>query len=346
MSHRVLLTGANGFIGSHILDQLLKAGHSVRSVVRSAPKADQILADFPNYGTKLDTAIVPDITTPGAFNDAVKSNLPFDTVIHTASPFLYRVIKDNSEFMKPAIQGTVEVLKAVKEFAPEVKRVIITGSCAAVVDFAGDWFASPKKVYTESDWNPTTYEGALAGTTNNAYQASKKFAEKAAWDFLKDHRPNFDLVVLNPPMVYGPLRHTVPTVHDLNESNARIYNLFLNTTSDAPCPPNGMHVYVDVRDLATAHLLAMTVPTAANNRYIICAGEVRSQEIADLIREDVPELRTRTPVGTPGGNLLPETAFGCSSAKAERELGLRFRSKRETFVELARQLVGIEREGK
>lgn len=179
MSHRVLLTGANGFIGSVILEQLLKAGHSVRSVVRSSSKANQILADFPNYGSKLDTAIVPDITTPGAFNEAVKSNPPFDTVIHTASPFLYRAIKDNSEFLNPAIHGTVEVLKSVKEFAPQVKRVVITGSCASVVNFAGDAFASPKKIYTEADWNPTTWEGALSGTPNNAYQASKKFAEKA-----------------------------------------------------------------------------------------------------------------------------------------------------------------------
>ncbi|RFU24080.1 hypothetical protein B7463_g12263, partial [Scytalidium lignicola] len=342
MSHRVLLTGANGFVGSHILDQLLKAGHSVRSVVRSSSKASQVLADFPNHGNKLETAIVPDISAPGAFNEAVKSNPPFDTVIHTASPFLYRAIKDNSEFMKPAIHGTLEVLKAVKEFAPEVKRVIITGSCAAVVNFAGDPFASPQKVYTEIDWNPTTWEGAVSGTINNAYQASKKFAEKAAWDFLENEHPNFDLVVLNPPMVYGPLRHTVPSIKDLNESTARIYNLFINTTRDSPLPPNGLHVYTDVRDLATAHILAMTTPQASNQRFVISTGQIRSQEISDMLRANIPSLESRTPIGTPGGNPLPETAYTTSSAKAEKELGLKFRSKEETFVELARQLLQIE----
>ena len=196
MVQRVLLTGANGFVGSHVLDQLLARGFSVRSIVRSQAKAQQVLSDFPNFGTRLDFGIIPDITAPGAFDEVVKSNPPFDTVIHTASPFLCKflqiyprdstahrfadkVISDLSEFLNPAIKGTLEVLKSVKAHAPGVTRVVITSSCAAVVNFGGNPNAAPQKVYTEADWNPTTWEGALTGTPNNAYQASKKFAEKS-----------------------------------------------------------------------------------------------------------------------------------------------------------------------
>jgi hypothetical protein len=68
-----------------------------------------------------------------------------------------------------------------------------------------------------------------------------------AWDFVKNEKPNFDLVTLTPPMVYGPLRHTIKSPKDLNESNARIYNLFINSSSTADLPPNGMPVYTDVR---------------------------------------------------------------------------------------------------
>lgn len=177
MTQRVLLTGANGFVGSHILEQLLSGGLSVRSIVRSQAKAQQVLSDFPNFGSRLDFGIVPDITAPGAFNNVVQSNPPFDTVIHTASPFLYRVVSSNQEFLDPAIKGTLEILKAVKAHAPTVKRVVITSSCAAVVDFSAPIESTPQKVYTEEDWNPTTWEGALTGTQGNAYQASKKFAE-------------------------------------------------------------------------------------------------------------------------------------------------------------------------
>jgi nucleoside-diphosphate-sugar epimerase len=177
MVQRVLLTGANGFIASHVLSDILARGWSVRAVVRSQAKADQVVSDFPNHGSQLDTGVVPDITAPGAFDEVVKSTPPFDTVIHTASPFLYRVISDNREFIDPAINGTVEVLKSVKAHAPSVKRVVLTSSCAAVVDFSASPTATPMKTYTEQDWNPVTLEEAIAGAQSSAYQASKKFAE-------------------------------------------------------------------------------------------------------------------------------------------------------------------------
>ncbi len=89
MARRVLLTGANGFIGQHILALFLEAGHSVRSVVRSQAKVDQLAQTFSAFASSSqpDFSIVPDITSPGAFDQALESDPPFDWVIHTASPF-------------------------------------------------------------------------------------------------------------------------------------------------------------------------------------------------------------------------------------------------------------------
>lgn len=168
----------------------------------------------------------------------------------------------------------------------------------------------------------------------------------AAWDFVRDEKPNFDLVTLTPPMVYGPLLHTIKSVNDLNQSNSRIYDLFVNSSSDKEIPPNGMHVYTDVRDLAEAHLKAMTVPEAGGKRFVICVGQVSSQEISDVLREKIPELEARTPKGTRRAKGLDEGAYTCSSAQAEKVLGLKFRSKEETFVDLAKQLLEIEKKGK
>jgi nucleoside-diphosphate-sugar epimerase len=162
------------------------------------------------------------------------------------------------------------------------------------------------------------------------------------WDFLETENPQFDIVTLTPPMVYAPLRHSITSVSHLNESNLRIYNLFINSSKEAELPPNGMHVYTDVRDLAHAHILAATLPEASNQRFIICAGQISSQEISDILRDEVVELEERTPEGLKDGNKLDVNAYDCSAEKAKRVLGITFRSKRETFGDLARQLLEIE----
>lgn len=343
MSQRVLLTGANGFLGSHILSELLNRGFFVRSVVRSQVKADQIARDFPSFKSKMDFGIVPDMTVSGAFNEVVKSTPPFDAVLHQASPFLFSAIGNNAEFLDPAVKGTTEILKSIKAHAPEVKRVIYTSSCAAVLNFNAPVGTTPQKVYTEDDWYPITYDEALAGNKADAYRASKKFAELAAWNFVKEEKPNFDLVCLNPPMIYGPLRHTVFNVEDINESNARIYSNFVDSSKDAPLPLNGVHMYVDVRDLAIAHVKAVTTPGAGGQRIIVSSKSISSQDISDIFRKNFPELEQRTPIGKPGTDSLPEGAYTISNEKVKKLLGLEFRSDEECFVDLGRQLLEIEK---
>ncbi|TGO57759.1 hypothetical protein BCON_0062g00290 [Botryotinia convoluta] len=294
MSKRILLTEANGFVGSWVLDHLLRQGHFVRAVIRSESKAERGSSDFPVYESHFDFGIVPDITAPGAFDEVVKSDPSFDVVIHTASPFLYKVITNNREFLDPAIRGTMGVLESVKTNAPEVKRVVVTSSCAAIINFAREVVSQPQK-------------------------ASKKFAELASWDFVEKEKPNFDLVTLTPPMVYGPLRHTIQ---------------------------NGLHAFTDVRGLAEAHALAATLPEASGQRFIVCKGQISSQNISDILRKNIPELEERTPKGVPGDKGLEDDSFACSSEKAEKVLGLKFRSKEETFMDLARQLLEIEKKEK
>jgi nucleoside-diphosphate-sugar epimerase len=188
-SHRVLLTGANGFIGSHILSQLLSTGLSVRAVVRSQSKIDCLQTCLPpdtsnEHNPHFDFAIVPDITTPDAFNSALQSPLAghaIDTIIHTASPFLYRNVRNNLEdLLEPAVKGTQEILNAASQ-APSVKRIIITSSIAAISShgLGHDGKIPPGKTYTTEDWNPVTWEEAVSTPDFSiAYRASKKFAER------------------------------------------------------------------------------------------------------------------------------------------------------------------------
>jgi nucleoside-diphosphate-sugar epimerase len=202
---RVLLTGGSGFIAAHTLELLLKHGHSVVTTVRTQGKADKIKAAYKDHVEKgqLGFAIVPDIAQPTAFDEAVKSDPPFEAVIHTASPFHFNVTDVQKDLLDPAINGTTGILKSIKKSAPSVKRVVITSSFAAIVnDTLPNGGAG--HVYSEQDWNPITREQAEQNPMSG-YRASKTFAEKAAWEFLEKEKPNFTIATINPPMVYGPV---------------------------------------------------------------------------------------------------------------------------------------------
>ena len=178
---RVLVTGGSGFIAAHVIESLLKRGHSVVTTVRTKEKGEKILEAHPNAKENLSYVLVPDMSQAGAFDDAVVSSPALEAVIHTASPYHFQAKTEEAikELITTAVNGTTGILKAVKAHAPTVNRVVVTSSFAAIVD--------PKKPlsykYSESDWDPVTEEEARENPLT-AYRASKTFAEKAAWDFV------------------------------------------------------------------------------------------------------------------------------------------------------------------
>ncbi len=149
-----LITGGSGYIGAHTVDNFLRHGYCVRLTGRSS-SCKQMLATHHHYRDVIETVIVPDITTPGAFDSAVQG---VDGVIHLASPFFHNFKDVEKEMLLPAINGTTEILKSVANHAPKVKRVVMTSSIAAIADFSkGLW---PGHVYEESQWSPVTLESA------------------------------------------------------------------------------------------------------------------------------------------------------------------------------------------
>lgn len=89
---KVLVTGGSGFIAAHVIDSLLQGGHNVVFTARTTSKADHILQNHKNIPKdRLSYVIVEDIAKENAFDEAVKSDPPFDAVLHTASPFHFNV---------------------------------------------------------------------------------------------------------------------------------------------------------------------------------------------------------------------------------------------------------------
>ncbi|KAJ5541662.1 NAD(P)-binding protein [Penicillium frequentans] len=338
---RVLLTGGSGFIATHVLEILLARGHSVVTTVRSEQKAQAILQSHPELQKdRLDCIIVKDIGQANAFDKAVVSEPPFDAVVHTASPYHFNA-KDAKELLDPAIIGTTGILISVQKYAPSVNRVVVTSSFAAINNI---YAQSKHKVYSEADWCPITEEQANDSPAN-AYRASKTFAERAAWDFMEKEKPSFDLTVINPPLVLGPIAHRLASLSALNTSNERIRD-FITGASKSRCPPTGNYGYVDVRDLALAHVLAIEKPEAGGKRFFTVSSHFSNKEIAEIIGQEFPEFRDRLPTGEAlaPGDYPADGVYDFDNSRSREILGLKFRTLKESVVDSVHSLLAVEPE--
>lgn len=151
----ILISGGSGYIGSHTIATFLASGYRVRVTARDQRSIDKILATHNAKQDSFEVIEVPDITKPGAYDDAVEG---VDGVVHMASPFTFNVTDNDTDLIIPAINGTLRVLESVVKHAPQVRRVVVTSSFAAIIDFSKGM--APGHVYDESQWNDMTYEQA------------------------------------------------------------------------------------------------------------------------------------------------------------------------------------------
>ncbi|AEO67600.1 bda63eea-8b5b-4905-a7ea-84f304687337 [Thermothielavioides terrestris] len=326
----LLVTGANGFVASHILKLALEKGYHVRGTVRSESSAASVRAKFPEHSDKLSLAVGPDLTKPELYAPAFAGTAkPITGVLHVAANFTLKVDDNRRDLLDPAIGGARGILEATARYGRDVRRVVLTSSFAANIDLSKG--ARAGYTYTEADWNPVTYEQAAAPGVDGAtaYCASKALAEKAMWDWAAEHKPPFDLVSINPPWIFGPHVGGLRDLARLNESTAALHALI----GAAEVPPPDYAGFADVRNVADAHLAAFEKPEAGGQRFIV-GLHFDYQSVVDSVRREVPELRDRLPVGKPGK--VPEM-YELDGSKAERVLGIRYipleRSMRDSFVQ-------------
>lgn len=259
--------------------------------------------------------VVPDIAQSGAFDEVVVSDPPFDAVLHTASPFHFR-FQDPKELLDPAIHGTKGILRAINDKAPSVKRVVITSSFAAIT--------SPDEhpeVYSEQQWNPVTYEEGIEDRAKT-YRASKKLAEQAAWSFVKEEKPGFSLATLCPPYVFGPPIHAPESQAALNTSNL-YFAMLMNGGWKEKLPPTGTWLWVDVRDIALAHVKAIEVPEAGGKRFLITADHFAMKDVAEVAKKNFPEYADKLPTELISD--MPSPVYGFDNSRSKEVLQLEYR---------------------
>lgn len=342
----ILITGVSGYLATHVVDHFLRAGYSVRGTVRSAETAQKVHRNFPQYAEtkQLTFAIVPDVSVEGAFNEAIEG---VHGVIHTATPFQTDVQDVQRDLLDPAINGTLNIMRAVHAYAPAVSRVVLTSSFYAMIDMSkGKW---PGHTYSEADWNPATVEDAIAPGAGGdlAYAVAKTVAERAAWEYTDEKTPHFDIAVILPSMLYGPNLNAAADINKLNGSLADFYHLMLpgNKSTDL-VPENDHYSFVDVRDVAEAHLRAFENPHAGGQRFFVSKGYCTYQKFVDILRDAMPEIKDRVPANALGRTFDPASVYGSDVQRSERVLGLEYRDLRETIVDMARSLLELEKKSK
>lgn len=192
---RICVTGASGFLASHIVLALLRAGYVVHATLRASKYSTRVRNTLrtlhPSGPTHLQF-FDADLLEPGSFDAAVAG---CEVVIHTASPVRAKSSEPVSELIDPAVRGTENVLRACQR-SPSVRTVVLTSSYTTMV---GEKRERDNKVYTEADWNHDS------NLETDPYALSKVLAEELAWRFVKTEPVNFRLVALHPTMVIGPL---------------------------------------------------------------------------------------------------------------------------------------------
>ena len=334
MANTVLVTGGTGYVAGWCIVELLKRGHTVRTTVRSLSKEAGVRSAI---ATQVDAGGRLTVVAADLLNDAgwAEATAGCDYVLHVASPLGGAITKDADELVRPAREGALRVLKASVKAG--VKRVVMTSSCGAAT-------LTKMGVNTVSD--ETVWSDPVAQKDDH-YRLSKTLAEKASWDYMTSEGRGTEFVTILPSGVFGP----VLSMDGLGSVQ------FIQRLFDGRMPriPNvGLNI-INVRDLAVAHVDAMTAPGAAGQRLIVSGDFMWMKDIASAIKtrlgakgDKVPTKELPDWVVGVGANFshalkrlkpLIRRSHRFSSEKARRVIGLKTRPATETVTDCAVSLL-------
>jgi dihydroflavonol-4-reductase len=271
----VLVTGGSGFIAVHCMVKLLQQHYQVRATLRSLSRQNEVKEMLENAGiASFDNLsfIEADLTSDENWEKAVEN---CEYVLHVASPTPIIQFTHEDEMINPARDGVLRVLKASKKAG--VKRVVLTSAFGAI----GMGHKDRQTPYTESDW--TNLRANI-----HPYQKSKTIAEQAAWNFIKEQGGRLELATVNPVGVMGPIFGK-----DYSHSQRMIRQML---EGEIKACPKIASCYVDARDVADLHLLAMTHPKARGERFLATTGNALSMlEVANVLKRRLGNAARRVP---------------------------------------------------
>lgn len=244
LSTRVLVTGATGFVGSHVAQLLAEQGADLRLLVRASSNTANIA------GLNAET-VIGDLQDEASLKKAMQG---CEFVFHVAAD--YRLwVRDPGQMYRSNVEGTRSIIRAAQESG--VRRVIYTSSVATM------GFRETGEIVDEA--SPVSLQDMIGH-----YKRSKFMAEQVA---LEAGAGGADVVVVNPTTPVGE-QDIKPT------PTGRIIVDFLNRRFPAYVD-TGLNV-ADVREVARGHLLAME-KAVPGRRYILGGENLTLKQILDRL---------------------------------------------------------------
>jgi dihydroflavonol-4-reductase len=333
----VLITGISGFIAKHCAVEMLRSGYAVRGTVRSLQRSAEVRDTLARHADVARLSFAQaDLESDAGWDAAVAGCAH---VLHLASPFPAKQPRDEQALIRPAVEGTLRVLRAAA--GAHVERFVQTSSMAAVV------YGHPrdrKAPFTEADWTNVEDPGVTP------YTKSKTLAERAAREFAAGPAGGLHYSSVNPGLVLGPSLD-----RDIGTS-AEIVQLFLK--GKYPGAPRMSIPCVDVRDVARMHRLAIETSAPSGGRYLGSADSLWLIEIARALRERLGDAARRAPtrelpdwavklvgIFDPAARLaVPELGkhVRVDNSLTRRTLGIEFIPAGEAAAAMARSLIELK----
>jgi len=272
MSDKVLVTGVSGFIASHVTERLLNQGYNVRGTVRNLKKGERVKKVFADTGLDVSRLelVQADLGSDVGWKEAVQG---CRYIQHIASPLPHEAPKDREALVPEARAGAQRVLE--HGFSAGAERIVLTSSIAAMMGQAGK---GAEMIITDDDWSDPDWKPMTS------YPISKTRAEQSAWAYATAQGLKDKLTVVNPGVVFGPDTY--------GNAGASLGMLKAMMIGKFPRAPKVGVPLIDVRDCAAIHVQAMTAEAAGGRRLLATGQTLWFKEIASVLKEAYPELKS------------------------------------------------------
>lgn len=270
----VLVTGGAGYMASWLVKYLLEDGYKVRITVRDLNQEDKYkhLQKIAESARGSLDILEADLLDPDGFKAAMYG---CNIVFHTASPYLLSGINNpQKQLIDPSFEGTRNVLEMVNK-THSVKKVIFTSAVSAIYGDISDIAITKNNAFTEEYWNKTS------NLKHQPLAFSKTVAEREAWR-IHDEQERWKMVSLNPAIILGPSL----TANSRSGSFDFIKKIANGTYKTGV--PNVQYGFVDVRDVAQAHIFAAQ-DQYAEGRFMLVSETKSMLEIANILHRKFGE---------------------------------------------------------